>query len=481
MSARTLSAATVVGIPLAFAASALAPPGGVEMAIGLYGPAVTLVALVAGALVAWRLDPAYTLSAAIFLTPFAGHWPRLGVPGALSPDRLLFVAAIGAVLLRAPLVADRPRIRIIGAHYLLALAAAYALASAFFAETLFQRDGFFKILDALGVVPFLTFLVAPIAFRTPAQRRVLLGTLVALGGYLSLTVLFDFLKLDALVFPRYILDLSYGIHSGRGRGPFVDAVASGLALYTCGVACVIAVVSWRSILMRRIAAAVGVLCVVGAFLSLERSVWIGAVVATTVSMLAMPGMRRYFIPVVVAVAVAVVGALTLIPGLSERVSERLNDDRALWDRKNLNRAALNMVEAKPLTGFGWNRFETNSADYFEQAADYPLTATGESEQNQRRFGVHNTPLNYGVELGLIGLTLWLLGVLFGVGGALASRGPPDLLPWRIGLLAVALATLVVINATPPSAWPSRALWLLAGVAYAGTYASAGPRSPRAPA
>lgn len=481
MSLRTLSAATLVGIPLAFAAFALAPPGGVEMAIDLYGPAVALVALVAGAFVAWRMDPAYALSAAIFLTPFAGHWPRLGVPGALSPDRLLFVAAIVAVLLRAPLAADRPRLRIIGAHYFLALAAAYALVSAFFAETLFQRDGFFKILDALGIVPFLTFLVAPIAFRTPEKRRVLLGTLVALGGYLSLTVLFDFIKLDALVFPKYILDLSYGIHSGRGRGPFVDAVASGLALYTCGVACVIAVVSWRSILMRWIAAAVGVLCVIGAFLSLERSVWIGAVVATTVAMLAMPGMRRYFIPVVVAVAVAVVGALTLIPGLSERVSERVNDERALWDRKNLNRAAFNMVEAKPLTGFGWGRFETHSADYFEQAADYPLTATGESEQNQRRFGVHNTPLTYGVELGLVGLTLWLLGVMFGVGGALASRGPPDLLPWRIGLLAVALATLVVINATPPSAWPSRALWLLAGVAYAGTYASAGPRSRRAPA
>jgi putative inorganic carbon (HCO3(-)) transporter len=481
MSARTLSAATVVGIPLALGAFALAPPGGVEMAIDLYGPAAALVALGSGAFLVWRVHPAYTLSAAIFLTPLAGNWPRLGVPGPLSPDRLLFAAAIVAVLLRAPPVADRPRLRISGAHWLLALASGYALVSAFFAETLFQRDGFFRLLDALGILPFLTFLIAPIAFRTPAQRRILLGTLVALGAYLSLTVLFDFLKLDALVFPKYILDQSYGIHSGRGRGPFVDAVASGLALFTCGVACVVAVATWRNRPMRRIAAVVGVLCVVGAFLSLERSVWIGAVAATTVAMLAMRGMRRYFVPVVVAVAVAIVGALTLIPGLSEVVSDRLNDSRALWDRKNLNRAAVNMIEARPLTGFGWSRFETYSADYFEQAADYPLTATGVSEQNERRFGVHNTPLTYGVDLGLVGLTLWLLGVMYGVGGALASRGPPDLLPWRVGLLAVALATLVVINATPPSAWANRSLWLLAGVAYAGVYASAGPRPSGAPA
>jgi O-antigen ligase len=440
---------------------------------------MTLVALVSGAFLVWRVDPAYTLSAAIFLTPFAGHWPRLGVPGPLSPDRLLFAAAIVAIVLRAPPVANGPRLRVAGAHWLLALATGYAIVSAFFAGTLFESEGFFKLVDAFGILPFLTFLVAPIAFRTPAQRRVLLGTLVALGAYLGATVLFDILKLDALVFPKYILDAGYGIHPGRGRGPFVDAVASGLALYTCGVACVIAVATWQSRGMRAVAVAVGLLCIVGAFLSLERSVWIAAVTATTVAMLAMPGMRRYFLPVMVGVAIAVVGSLIVIPGLSALVSERVNDQGTLWDRRNLNRAAINMVEAKPLIGFGWSRFATYSADYFEQAADYPLTAAGTIGQS-KRFGVHNTPLTYAVDLGLIGVTLWVAGLVLGVGGALAARGPPDLLPWRVGLLAVALATLVVLNATPPTAWGNRSLWLLAGAVYAGRYLAAEPGSSGAP-
>jgi hypothetical protein len=125
------------------------------------------------------------LSAAIFLTPFAGNWPRLGVPGPLSPDRLLFVAAIAVVLLRAPPVADRPCLRITGTHWLLALAAAYAVVSALLAGTFFQRDGFIRIFDAFGILPFLTFLVAAVVFRTPAQRRVLLATLVVLGAYLG--------------------------------------------------------------------------------------------------------------------------------------------------------------------------------------------------------------------------------------------------------------------------------------------------------
>ena len=108
-----------------------------------------------------------------------------------------------------------------------------------------------------------------------------------------------------------------------------------------------------------------------------------------------------------------------------------------WDRQALS--LLSRVKRRPL---------------------HPLTATSA--------GVH-TPLTYAVELGLVGMTLWIMGVLFGVGGALATPGPPDLDAWRAGLLAVATAYLVVLNAVPPTAWPNRSLWLMAGVVYSGRY------------
>ena len=325
--------------------------------------------------------------------------------------------------------------------------------------TLGERDAFFKIVDAFGIMPFLVFLIAPLAFRTPHQRRVLLAAFVALGAYLSLTVVFETAKLDALVFPKYILDPNYGIHVHRGRGPFVDAVANGLALYTCAVACAIAIGSWQSVRARALRLVVGVLCVVGSFLSLERSVWIGVVLGTIVAMLATRGLRRHLVVVVIAGAVAIAVSLLLIPGLSQSVQQRANDSATVWDRKNLARAGINMVEARPLFGFGWSRFSSYSADYFQQAFDYPLTAT--------QAGVHNTPLTYAVDLGLVGVTLWALGVSLGVGTALVTRGPPDLLRWRIGLLAIAVAYLVVMNSVPPTAWLNRSLWLFAGVVYAG--------------
>jgi putative inorganic carbon (HCO3(-)) transporter len=440
-------------------------PAVAERAAPHFTAAVAAVAIVSMAVVVWRVDPAYTLSAAIFLTPFAGNWPQLGVPGPLSPDRLLLAGGILALLLRAPAVSDRPRLGIVGTHWLLALAAAYALGSAYFAGTLSDREAFFKIVDAFGIMPFLLFLVAPLAFASPRQREVLLVTFVVLAAYLGLTTLFETARLDALVFPKYILDPTVGIHVGRGRGPFVDAVANGLALYTCAVACAIAAVSWQSWHTRAFAVATGLLCIVGAFLSLERSVWIGAVVGTSIAMLATRGLRVYLLPVAVAVTVAVASSLALIPGLAHNAEQRANNSSTVWDRKNLARAATNMVKAKPLFGFGWDRFTSESRNYFQQAFDYPLTAT--------RAGVHNTPLTYAVDLGLVGATLWLLGILFGVGIALATRAPPELVPWRTGLLAVATASLIVINAVPPTAWVNRSLWLFAGVVYSGRYATWG--------
>jgi O-antigen ligase len=426
-----------------------------------YVPLLAVITVVSMAVVIWWIDPAYTLSAAMLLTPFAGNWPRLGVPGPLSPDRLLLAGGILALLLRAPPVRHRPKLQISAIHWVLAVAALYALGSALVVGTWSDREALFKIIDAFGVMPFLLFLVAPLAFATPRQRELLLLTFVALGAYLSLVTIFETAKLDALVWPKYILDPTYGIHQGRGRGPFVDAVANGLALYTCAVACAIAVTAWRSPLSRASAVLVGLLCVVGAFLSLERSVWIGVVLGTVVAMLAARGLRRYLVPVALGVALAVSASLVLIPGLARRAQERATNSSTVWDRKNLARAATNMIEAKPLFGFGWSRFTADSPDYFQQAFDYPLTATDA--------GLHNTPLTYAVDLGLVGATLWFVGVIFGIGTALTTRGPPELRAWRVGLLAIALASLVVSNSVPPTAWLNRSIWLFAGVVYSARY------------
>jgi putative inorganic carbon (HCO3(-)) transporter len=255
----------------------------------------------------------------------------------------------------------------------------------------------------------------------------------------------------------------------------VEAVTNGFAMYVCAVACAVAWWRWYGRAnAQRIAVAVALLCVVGSFMSLERSVWLGAVVGTALAALTVGQARRYIPAVVGLLAVAIVGSLLLIPGFSQQVSQRANNQQTIWDRKNMNRAALNMIEARPLLGFGWNTFRAHSRDYFQQARDYPLGRTAD-------LNLHSTMLTYAVELGLVGFAIWLFALIFGVGGALASRGPPDLRGWRAGMLAVAAAYVIVTNFVPPSQFPSFALWLWAGVCWSGRYARTEGQRPPSPA
>jgi putative inorganic carbon (hco3(-)) transporter len=129
----------------------------------------------------------------------------------------------------------------------------------------------------------------------------------------------------------------------------------------------------------------------------------------------------------------------------------------LWDRKNSNAAALRMIDAKPLFGFGWGRFASDSPDYYRQAFDYPLTGVR---------NVHNVYLANAVELGLLGGGLWLLACLVAIGGAIMRRGPPPLRDWRIGLIAVAVS-YAVVGMTTPLGYPFSALlmWTWAGLVW----------------
>jgi O-antigen ligase len=217
--------------------------------------------------------------------------------------------------------------------------------------------------------------------------------------------------------------------------------------------------------LRRISIAVLLLCVAGVVLTMQRSVWLAAGAATVVTVATMTGQRRKAIKGVVAVALAVGLALLAIPGLYSDISARFDDDRTVHDRENLARAAVNMVDERPLLGFGWGQFVTESPPYFEQAEDFPLG-------NIAGTPIHSTGLTYLVELGLIGAALWVLCLLFGVGGGLLRRGPPDLDDWRVGLLAVAVLYAVIENFVPPQSFPNLALWLWAGVAWVGYQAPA---------
>jgi putative inorganic carbon (HCO3(-)) transporter len=409
----------------------------------------------------WELPPAVAMCAALALTIFSGAWRQIGL-GGLPFDRLLIVIVLLQFLLRAPGVARSPRVPIRNVHLMMGLAVIYVVASAVASGTLTTETGVLSLLDQFGVVPFVMFLLAPAIFPGTRERNLLLGTLVGLGIYLGFTAIFESIGPHALVFPRYILNVDAELPGERAGGPFQSSVSEGFATFACALAAAIAFVQWRGQRKRYIAAIAVVACVFGCFVTLERGVWIAAVVGTLiVALITRPG-RRWLAPGALACAIAIGGALVLSPALTHKASDRVNAQMSVWDRQNQTPAGLRMMEAKPLFGFGWNRYESESLDYFRQTGDYPMVGYSTPESP---LPLHNTYISYAVELGLVGALLWLVTLLWGMGLGVFSPGPADLRPWKLGLMAIAVFFLVVGLFDPYLApFPVLLLWVWAGVA-----------------
>lgn len=459
---RTLQATLAIGGVLACAfAAAIHNQALAERVSPL--DALTLVATASAIYLAVHADLAWTFAIGIALSVFSGNAEYIGLP--ISPDRVVLSFGVATLFWRssrfsrASMTSSGTAARGFGAaQWFILLAIGYAIISAAWTGTLLHHDGFYGLLDRFGVVPFVMFLVAPRVFATERQRQALVVTLVVLGAYLGWTAVAEGLNLNSLVFPRYILDPTIGIHADRARGPFVEAVANGLALYACGVAAAVALATWRGLESRCIATIVLALCIVGVVLTLTRAVWVASVAAPLVAMLFSHRLRRRALPAGVVAAVLVAGTLALIPGLTTSVQSRAQTVRPVWDRLNTDAAALRMIEHRPLLGFGWGSFVEQGPEYLRQSLRYPLTGAG--------LNVHNVLLSHAVELGLVGLALWLAAFFGGVGGAALRRLPHELDPWRIGLVAVGINWLIVANFGPLGyAFPTLLLWTWAGLVW----------------
>ena len=470
-----LAAAGAAVLVVAFAEAAQLSPGLVSHGSSLFPRAMLLVAAVSAAYLVWILPPWITLTAGAVLSPLASNWKLLGVPGGESPDRLLLVGGIAVVLLRGPGARGTPPLRLRPTHAVLALVLLYATVSAAAAGTLIDQAGFFRLFDAFGVLPFFVFLLAPAVFRTARSRAVLLAALVGLGAYLGLTALFEAANLSSLIFPHFIAASTATDTTGRAYGPFLEPVSNGAGLFDCGVAAVVAFLTWRRPAAKTFAAITVALCAAGTFFTLERSVWLGAasaVVVTSAVLVLRAGRRgsalAAMVGLVVVAATVAGAALFFVPGLSHSVYKRATDQATVYDRRNLTTAAENMIAARPLFGFGWSSFEHRSLEYFVQSPDAPLNPSlAYSPTTHGTFSVHNEFLDYSVTLGLVGATLWLLGLVLAVGGALRASRTPDLARWRFALLPLLVFYLVIENAVPPALFPNLALWLWLGVVWVG--------------
>ena len=164
-----------------------------------------------------------------------------------SLDRIAFFALIFVVLIRT--LALKQSVRIAGPitlpmFGLLLLAFYRLLLEPYAAEN-------WSLFAAKWLVPFVLYHLAGLVFIDHVSiRRFEIFTMVVLA-YLSLTAIFFLLDARSLIYPRYILDESIGLHADRARGPFLQAVANGVHPKPAGLNCA------RSISAKTIARSIG--------------------------------------------------------------------------------------------------------------------------------------------------------------------------------------------------------------------------------
>ncbi|HYA69488.1 MAG TPA: O-antigen ligase family protein, partial [Acidimicrobiales bacterium] len=384
-------------------------------------------------------------------------------------DRIVFLIGLTMMVMGGVRrVSPERRLVFSPIHLLLAAVVLYATLSALGAGTLTGSVGFYALLDRLGVIPFALFTLAPLLFGSSRGRNTLLVVLVVVGLYLGVTSFLEGVGLNHFVVPSYITNPAVGIHYGRARGPFVEAVANGLSMFMCAAAALVALTVWRSRLARFACYSTVVLSAAGVIFTLTRAVWLGAVAGTIVAVAYDRRLRRRLVSILAAGALGSIVLLIAVPSLASKAAARSAEAAPVWDRYNTNKAALWGWEQHPIFGIGWETFITKGPAYLREAGTYPLTGAG--------LEVHNVFLSHLVELGAVGSLLWIWALVAGVGGAAFRRGPPELYPWRLALIAMFTCFLVVANLGPLSyPFPNLMLWLWAGIVAADRYSA--PRHP----
>ncbi len=303
-------------------------------------------------------------------------------------DRIAFALLCAALLLRVAAAAEKiwPVSRLIWPMSgLLAFTVVDLLSQPFNAQS-------WSLAAAKFGVPYVLFFAAGVVFVTPrAMRWFEVFCLVALG-YLTLVSIAALAGARELIFPGYILNPNLGIHFERARGPFLQAVANGLALTLLGVIALDALRAGR--ISRLTAACLLVPLPVAILATMTRAVWISFALVVGAVVLQSKGILRRagFGVAVVTVGLAVL--VVCLPGVSASVEERAGERGPIEVRMAVYRAAGDMLAERPLLGWGVNRMPTEVAARME---NYRLDA----------YWAHNTYLEILVEQGIVGLGLYL--------------------------------------------------------------------------
>jgi O-antigen ligase len=331
---------------------------------------------------------------------FGIYGPDLLFLKQIRPHNVLFVLTLISFLLvwadgktvRSPMEWPERLLLLLGGI----LAASFFLGGAASDETESKR--WLAKLMSFSFYPFSAYFFVR-AF--PYRREFLVSMLKVicfLGIYLAFTGVFEHYEpLHWLVWPGYITDPSLGTHFERSRGPFMESVAMGRVL-TMVFGCWLVLRLEAGPFLRRVAIVSIPVTMASVYFTATRGPWIGFALVCLIFLVFKTPVRRTMRWLIVCIVIAAVFGVTHKFSIGEN-NLFLERQSTVTDRVVTWLISGRMIEANPLFGIGFGRFNVEWPNYYKEFQRFDFTGFD---------GSHNTFLTMAAEVGLPTFGLYIL-------------------------------------------------------------------------
>lgn len=323
------------------------------------------------------------------------------------PDRLVFVLIV--VLFVIYVMGKRIKVSRIGKIEVLMIfftliATLSLINSGANADTSHGENKWLNALFNVTYFPFITYFIAKNMDYSRERAKTILTTICILGVYLSLIGMFEHFQINALIWPRYIVDSRVGVHFGRVRGPFHDSVTMGRIL-VMGFLCIVFMASQYKDTRRPLFYGIATITAGTIYFTYTRGPWVGFAAALMVLIFLRNRMRGFvilFLFVALLIGVSGMGSKFSLTE-STLFSQRQN---TVNDRIVSYTIAMKMGQDHALFGVGFGNFGLKWDDYFENM-NQDISFSGFD-------GSHNTYLAIFSEMGIAALLIYC-GILYNLG------------------------------------------------------------------
>ena len=334
---------------------------------------------------------------------------KINMSGLILPDisleRILFVILVTMFIFEV-LVNKRRLFSPTGIEYSMLLFLLAAILSMIFKGVILKEYERLQIGELLTgyIYPFVIFFVSKNVYDTAYKREGFIKFIILIGLYLSFTAIFEHFRISELVFPRYIMDPSFGIHFGRARGPFAMAAANGTVLGFVFLSCFYFLFNYKGIsLWKSCSSILLILTPVALFFTYTRGPWVACLLGFIV-LLVFSKSNRKKILLLAFILLCIAGLLclffTLDRDTADNIYMRIHEKEPIYDRLNLYTAYINMFMEHPFFGIGFGRFLTYVEDYIVNTyGKYSFPLSG--------IAIHDSFTGILAEMGLSGLILIL--------------------------------------------------------------------------